>query len=441
MISVSLKAQDGKGVKYDAVLDSYLNDFVSAGYPYMETDDQIVILAEFAGADTKIFVLDGSDMGYDLATHTVSGSLDKITIGTLGGSYNAGDDSFDVDANDHITGYDQIVTYDGVKASNGSSTKGDFHELVAELMYLGGVGAGGTPTFLETIEKGGQNVTGTNFKDVFTGTDAGDRIKGYGGNDVLKGAGGNDTLIGDNGNDTLKGGGGKDHIIGGNGNDVLFGGGGIDTVSGGKDNDLLKGNGGNDFLYGDAGNDTLKGGGGKDWLSGGAGNDQLFGDAGKDTLNGGNGNDLLDGGAGADLLQGGAGVDILRGGKGSDVLQGGAGNDVLEGGAGRDFLTGGAGKDTFLFSATSDANRDKITDFAHQDTISLVRIDADETRAGNQAFDFIGSDGFSGEAGELRYREKGGNTLVLGDTDGDGKADFTIKLADFSGVVESDFIL
>lgn len=440
MIRVQLIANDGKGVDYDQTLDTYLNDFVSNGFPFMETDDQIVVLSKLAGKNTKVFVLDGSNMDYDLGTHTVSGDLDTITIGTYGDSYNA-DGSFDTDGNDHITGYERTIVYSGLDAANGADTRGDFHEIVAELIYLGGMSARGTPTFDAVTTKGGQDVTGTNYADTYTGTDSGDIVDAMGGNDKIKGGGGNDELAGGGGNDTVKGGSGKDDITGDGGADRLEGGGGADTVDGGAGNDLIKGNGGNDDLTGGTGRDTVQGGGGKDTIDGGGDSDKLFGDAGKDQILGGGGNDTIDGGAGADNIKGGGGSDHLMGDRGSDTLKGGNGNDILDGGNGRDFLFGGRGNDTFDFTSTKAADRDKIEDFSKNDLISLVDIDANEGKKGNQSFDFIGDDKFSGTAGELQAREKGSHTIVSGDTDGNGKADFSIKVADFSGITESDFLL
>ena len=51
-------------------------------------------------------------------------------------------------------------------------------------------------------------------------------------------------------------------------------------------------------------------------------------------------------------------------------------------------------------------------------------IDAVTRKGGNQAFDFIGSAHFSGEAGELRYSSH----VLQGDVNGDGRADFQIKI-------------
>lgn len=179
--------------------------------------------------------------------------------------------------------------------------------------------------------------------------------------------------------------------------------------------DVIIGNGGANLLRGLAGDDGMAGGSGNDTLRGGNGNDLLFGQDGKDRLEGQNGRDELDGGAGR---------DILRGGNGGDVL------------------TGGRHADTFEYRALSEsrgAASDFITDFsrAEGDRIDLSRIDADTTRSGNQTFDFIGTNAFSGEAGELRLT--GGSIVV--DVDGDRAGDFRIDLDGATALRAPDFLL
>jgi Ca2+-binding RTX toxin-like protein len=205
----------------------------------------------------------------------------------------------------------------------------------------------------------------------------------------------------------------------------------------------MYGNGGNDFLYGGSGNDRLFGGAGNDRLFGEDGNDRLVGGPGDDILNGGAGNDTLLGGDGDDRLGGGPGNDLLVGGNGDDVLFGGAGNDRLLGGLGRDVMTGGPNADTFIFRSVTEIGRgaaaDVITDFSRmqRDKINLSQIDADVTRPGDQAFNFIGTQKFSGTAGELIARPG----IVLGDVDGDGVTDFRLVLANSALLTESDFVL
>lgn len=154
----------------------------------------------------------------------------------------------------------------------------------------------------------------------------------------------------------------------------------------------------------------------------------------------------FNGGAGDDAYTGGAKNDVLNGGAGDDTLIGGKGNDKLTGGAGADTLTGSAGKDQFIFKSIADSTpdaTDTITDFNGKqgDRINLKAIDADTTTSGNQAFDFIGTDAFSGKAGELRFDKVGTGFDIFGDTDGDGTADFAIHLAKSASLTESFFVL
>ena len=86
---------------------------------------------------------------------------------------------------------------------------------------------------------------------------------------------------------------------------------------------------------------------------------------------------------------------------------------------------------------------DKITDFSHADgdTIKLSGIDAVSATPENDAFRFVGNAAFSGSAGELRYEMSHGNTLVMGDTDGDRVADLVINLTGTVALVASVFVL
>ncbi|MGP3699476.1 calcium-binding protein [Rhodobacter sp. NSM] len=240
---------------------------------------------------------------------------------------------------------------------------------------------------------------------------------------------------------------------GGTGNDWLLGNDGADTISGGSGNDWLKGYAGSDRLIGGSGADSILGGRGTDVLLGGSGNDQLAGEEGHDRLFGGLGRDFLSGGAdrdalwggdGADRILGGAGHDTLVGGAGNDILAGGSGNDRLLGGLGTDLLRGGAGADLFVFHNVRDsapAGRDRILDFGPADRIDLRGIDADATRDGDQAFLFIGSRSFSGRAGELRHDLVRGNTFIGADIDGDGRADFSLRIDGAVGMGATDFLL
>ena len=158
------------------------------------------------------------------------------------------------------------------------------------------------------------------------------------------------------------------------------------------------------------------------------------------------GEDEIDGSDEDDVLFAWAGNDTILGNKGNDELNGGDGDDRLTGGKGADEQTGGIGADTFFFlkagnSSPKSSGRDTILDFdgAEGDTIDLSAIDAKKGK-GNQDFDFIRKQGFSGDKGELRFKVKNGDALVQGDTDGDRKVNFEILVAGVTKLTGADSI-
>jgi Ca2+-binding RTX toxin-like protein len=147
-----------------------------------------------------------------------------------------------------------------------------------------------------------------------------------------------------------------------------------------------------------------------------------------------------------DYISGLGGNDQLIGAGGDDTLDGGANNDMLWGGTGADELFGGTGSDQFYFAATNESligASDRIIDFKRTegDKIVLSPIDADTTTSGNQTFAFLGTGAFTGDAGQLRYQFSGADTLVTGDVDGDGIADFGIILQGRLSLAGTDFYL
>nr|WP_298099447.1 hypothetical protein [uncultured Shinella sp.] len=158
------------------------------------------------------------------------------------------------------------------------------------------------------------------------------------------------------------------------------------------------------------------------------------------------GNDTVKGGGKADYITGFGGADKLYGNAGNDTLVGGTGNDMLQGGAGADKLYGGTGADTFLFKLASESTatvRDTVFDFnrVQGDKIDLKAIDANTKASNDQAFKFIGTDVFHKKAGELRSVKSDGDTFLHADTNGDGKADFSVKFDALISFTKADFIL
>lgn len=247
------------------------------------------------------------------------------------------------------------------------------------------------------------SVTGTNTVDVIHGTD---------GNDTLFGHAGNDTLYGEGGNDRLNGGAGADKMVGGLGDDTYY----VDNAG---DSVVESTNSGTDTVVSTISH-NLESSVERLVLSGSANID-------------GTGNSL------DNKIVGNIGSNVLNGGSGNDILIGNAGDDYLIGGLGTDILTGGTGNDHFIFR---DLSTDRVTDFTSgQDVLDLESIDANSSLTGNQAFTFIGTHAFTHTAGEVHYQQIGSNTFVTADMNGDGIADFTVRLDGLHTLTSHDFIL
>jgi Ca2+-binding RTX toxin-like protein len=154
-------------------------------------------------------------------------------------------------------------------------------------------------------------------------------------------------------------------------------------------------------------------------------------------------NDVID--LSSIMLQG---IKQTSGGAGNDRITGSAQADVIAGNAGADIIAGGAGADVFKYgwigdSRSGGAGIDLIQDFqAGTDRIDLTGIDASTKLSGNQAFSFIGTAGFTKVAGQVRVDTSDqSRTMILGDVNGDGVADFRIDLAGFHQMAASDFFL
>lgn len=209
--------------------------------------------------------------------------------------------------------------------------------------------------------------------------------------------------------------------------------------------------GGGGFLssaYGIAGGYTIANGVVIENATSGSGFDMLTGNNANNRLDGGGSADGLFGGAGKDQLKGGDGGDYLDGESGNDVLFGEEGEDKLVGGDDRDLLFGGANADVFIFyegdSGAAGGTRDVIASFEQgSDRIDLSTIDADAATAGNQALEFIGSDGFDGGGlGQVSAISFGSyRTIVSVDADGDGVADLGLFVNFAYGLTADDFVL
>ena len=277
-----------------------------------------------------------------------------------------------------------------------------------------------------------------------------------------------------------------------------------DWVEGGNDKDIVTNSGIiNDDVYLNDGNDVLTNTGTiNGWIDLGIGNDKFVGGKqdeeigdweGSDTYALGDGDDeiwmaadgdadIVDGGKGKDVLHledidhgialnlaaktlnsGGATdtimgfeevsgtefADTLIGSGLGDTLIGNGGGDTFTGGGGRDYMEGSGGEvDTFIFTAITDsgktkATRDVIGDFSTDDGDKIRILFDGNTTTGGAGDDFtvlLADTAFTRHAGELRYVWSGYQTIVQGDVNGDGKADFSIAIDDHMELTLSDFL-
>jgi Ca2+-binding RTX toxin-like protein len=341
-------------------------------------------------------------------------------------------------------------------------------------------GAGNDTIYGDSIDNNG-NTVGVGGNDWLSGGDGNDKLYGQGGDDQLDGGAGADYMAGGTGNDTyyVNSSGDVVYEYTDHGADTVWASIASYTLTANVEN--LRYNGVGSFtgignalantIAGLSGNDRLDGGGGNDTLIGGAAADALIGGAGIDTasyatayegvdarLNGGgyagdalgdtySGVENLIGSDFGDVLFGDNKANRLSGGAGADYLEGLGGNDVLIGGAGGDLLVGGLGDDVFDFNAVTDSApgaRDLLragigasafegAGVAGGDVIDLSGIDANVTRAGNQAFTF----GSTGKGGVSLVNE-GGNTLVRCNVDNDADFEFELVIED-GGILASDY--
>jgi Ca2+-binding RTX toxin-like protein len=255
---------------------------------------------------------------------------------------------------------------------------------------------------------------------------------------------GSSKIDGGAGNDTITGRPGSGEVLGGTGDDTLIltlTMGTTSTASGGGGDDLLSIYFGEFFgervvasvksnvitIDADEGGELRASAFERFKITGGVMNDKLLGI---------DGNDTLDGYVGADSLEGNSGEDHLEGGRGMDTLVGGRDKDIL---------MGGSEADVFAFddrdSAKGQKSGDIVKDFhTDEDKLDLSAIDA-KAGGNDNKFTWIREAAFSGTAGEVHFQVLDGSTFVSGDTNGDAKADFYIRLEGFTDLVKSDLIL
>jgi Ca2+-binding RTX toxin-like protein len=218
---------------------------------------------------------------------------------------------------------------------------------------------------------------------------------------------------------------------------------------------------GNEFanvMWGNYGTNVLDGGGGADRMNGWQGNDTYIVDNVGDSLfeNFGQGFDTVLTSVSfsvglyseIEVLQatGTANVD-LTGSIDNNLIIGNAGNNIIDGSYGKDTMSGGAGVDVFIWSAVEQIglfnfDPDIVTDFnkAEGDFLHFTNMDADETVAGNQAFTFIGTAGFTAP-GQINFVTNGTDTFVQLNTNADLTVDGIIQVSGVHTVDASWFFL
>lgn len=239
-----------------------------AGNDTLSGEDGNDTLIGGTGDDSYVYgggldTIDNTGGGYDGVFFN-----DGITASQLGFSRD-GDDlviTVDGDANrtvrvtNHFVGGDSAIDF--VQPASGSM----LDTAAINALVGGGSGDPGTPT-----EPGNDG----DYPNIVDGTAAGEQLLGTNGRDLIHGLGGDDTIFGFGGDDKFDGGDGNDYLSGGNGsfsgsgNDILIGGAGSDTLVGEDGDDLLLGGTGDDQYIWQAGSgsDVIDNtGGGTDWL-------------------------------------------------------------------------------------------------------------------------------------------------------------------------------
>lgn len=448
------------------------------------------------GSDAFNFIngLGGNDIifgkgGDDLL---LGGEGDDVLVGGSGGDTLNGGNGFDT------ANYNDLGIAVSVDLNAGTATR-KISSSITETDHLtsieGATGGSGDDTM--TGNGGANTFQGMAGSDQLFGQGGNDKLFGGNGADHLFGGAGADMLVGgadwdrvyyfgptdgvtvnlstgigsggDAEGDTYAG---IEAVSGSAQNDILIGNDQTNNMSGGEGDDVLKGGGGDDFIFGDEGADVVNGGAGIDSTGFYASNAAVQIDLGANTASGGfaegdviSGLENVDGSLfsdtitgngvaniiraqkGKDVISGRGGDDSLEGNEGNDTIDGGNGDDWIEGNEGNDTLTGGAGADKFFMFSTLDSgksadHRDIITDFkAGVDFMHLNPMDANSLLDGDQAFTDIGTAVFGENAGELRRFFENGNTILEGDVDGDGKADFQIEFTGTINFGDPDLVL
>jgi Ca2+-binding RTX toxin-like protein len=159
-----------------------------------------------------VIIIEGQGLGYSQNAIT-SGSITTLTLADQDGA--------------------ALITYSSLDA-----TGVDWNDIFADA---------GFSSMTQYLQRGNDQVTGSDVAEALDGWDGKDVLRGGGGDDFLLGLAGDDRLFGEAGNDKLYGHDGDDRMNGGEGSDTFFFSGvtgkdvitGFDARGGGEEQDYL----------------------------------------------------------------------------------------------------------------------------------------------------------------------------------------------------------
>ncbi|MEO7222833.1 MAG: calcium-binding protein [Devosia sp.] len=377
--------------------------------------------------DSKVELIAGSDFADTfIGDDRNNGMFGNAGDDTLNGS--GGNDNLNGgDGNDSLNGGSGDNYYQGGKGKDsytgGNADGDDQWDKISYEREDGGTGitatykGNGKVTVVDTYgntEKGTgiEEVKGSQWKDLFTGSSGGESAEGMGGADTFKMGGGRDQVDYQHEEDagTTRG-----VIVNLSTASIQANiGFGTKTVKAGKALDSF------------GKTDTLES------------VEEITGTQQRDHMVGGNGSNWFNGQGGNDKLIGNGGEDFFNGDDGKDTIDGGTGEDHMDGGKGKDVFTGGTGEDDFNFNFMGNADADTITDFKSGEDEIWLWDDAFGLGSGKflQNKQFLAADGATEAtkaAHRVVYDSKSGKLFF----DHDGKdGDDAVLVAILKGGVE-----
>jgi Ca2+-binding RTX toxin-like protein len=239
-ITISVNSASGVNVNYggsnylDTVNDNFNPATGSFGYfnSSFTNASQYGIATSDSDADGMVddgnAFIAGGNMTYNLATNTLSGSVDTLTFGTNVTGITSSSPGVSSTSMSFTGTGNPAFTITGLGLT-GTTQTDNTHAVLYGLMN-------GDETALENyLSTQSVIFQGNNGADAFQGGSQADTLNGNAGNDTLGGGGGNDVISGGNGADVLIGGAGQDSLNGGGGSDTFVFVAGGDSASGAAD--------------------------------------------------------------------------------------------------------------------------------------------------------------------------------------------------------------